>query len=256
MASKAKKMYDEGLCIFALWFPSRMHTPVENPHAFRPILFDESSLITRLESWGPRKILTIMRLPCSRTGVNCEGERSLNTEAVFPIRAICLLVRKHVPGLSPQVAGSSAFHPRAELAISRCISKRIWKILCLSAGISIPSLRQELTAATLKGKPPHQKQRRERCYKQTWAKGSLWFSHEKVIRGVRAQEYPSRYFLWGLHLGKARGSAANMCRVHVSSSCPRSLLTSRAPAPRQAKAGLGEGNWCHHACVKLSLKSS
>lgn len=101
MASKAKKLYNEGLCIFALQFSSQMRTPIEHPQAFRPILFDESNLITRLESWSLRKILTIMRLPCNRTGVNCEGERSLNIEAVFPICAICLFVQEARAWLLP-----------------------------------------------------------------------------------------------------------------------------------------------------------
>lgn len=147
MASKAKKLYNEGLCIFAVQFSSQMHTPTEQPHAFRPILFDESSLITRLESWGLRKILTIRRLSCNRTGANCEGERSLNTEAVFPICAICLLVQEAHACLLP-----SAFHLTIEFTISRCISKGIWKILCLSAGISIPSVRQEPNSCNIKGK--------------------------------------------------------------------------------------------------------
>lgn len=192
MASKAKKLYNEGLCSFALWFPSQMHTPVENPHASRPILFDESSLITRLESWGLRKILTIMRLPCNRTGVNCKGKKSLNTEAVFPILPL------------PACAGSTCLAAplrwqavqlpiqALNLQFPGVFQKEFARFsACLQVFQSHHSDRN-WTAATLKGKPPHQKHERGRCYKQTWAKGSLWFSHEKVIRGVRALEYPGR----------------------------------------------------------------
>lgn len=126
---------------------------------------------------------------------------------------------------------------------------------CLQVFQSHQSGRNQ-TAATLKGKPTRQKQKRGRCYKQTWAKGSLWFSNKKVIRGVRALEYPSRYFHWDLHLGEAGDSAAKVCRIYVSSSFQRSLLTSRAPTWRQAKAAPREGNWCHQACVKRNLKNS
>lgn len=228
-----------------------MHTP----HAFRPILFDESSLITRLESQGLRKTLTIMGLPCNGTGVNCEGERSLHRG--------CVSYPCHFPACAGSTCLASPLRWQAvqlstwetNLQFPGVFQKEFERSsACLQVSQSHHSDRS-WTAATLKGKPLHQKQERGRCHKQTWAKGSLWFSHEKVIRGVRALEYPSRHFLGGLQLQKARGSAANVCRISVSSSCHRSLITSRAPTLRQAKAGLSEGNWCHHARVQPNLKN-
>lgn len=171
----------------SLWFSSQMHISVEHPHAFRPLLFDESSLITRLESWGLRKILTIMRLPCNRTGVNCEGEKSLHIEAVFPIHAISLLVQEAHAWHLPSGGGQFSFPSEKWICNFQLYFKRNLKDpLLVCRYLNLIHSDRNWTDATLKGKPPPQKQKRGRCYKQTWAKGSLWFSHEKVTRGVRA----------------------------------------------------------------------
>lgn len=121
-----------------MWFASQMYLPVEHPHAFRPILFDESSLITRLASWGLRKTLTIMRLPCSGTGVNCEGERALNIEAVFSICAICLLVQEARAWLLPSGGRQFSFPSKNRICNFQVHFKRNLKDPLLVCGYFNP----------------------------------------------------------------------------------------------------------------------
>jgi len=163
--------------------------------SWAPSCFPQRKESDQTGTRAPGKTLTILRPPSARRGLSSEARRSFNTEAAFHLRAIRLLVREARAWLVPPVAGSSALQPRTEFVISRCISKGIGKILRLSAGVSSPSLRQELNSCYTKGKAHAPEAEGGRCYKQTWAKGSLWLSHEDVIRGVRAPEYPSRYFL-------------------------------------------------------------
>lgn len=159
----------------SLWFPPKKSWPlkpksfimkgyVSLPCGFQarctpllntPMLSGQFYLMKAVWSWDWNLEALGKYWPSWDWGVNCEGERSFNTEAMFPIRAISLLVQEaRAWFLSPQVAGTSAFHLRNEFAISSCISKGIWKILCLSAGISSPSLRLELNSCYIKGKDP------------------------------------------------------------------------------------------------------